>query len=64
MKNPKLIWTIIRMLTFATVGILNTVLIKTEDIGSWKNYVGYLFLALAIYDIVILILYFRKIRRH
>ena len=33
--------------TTLIVGLMNTVFIRTEDTGSWKNYVGYLFLLLA-----------------
>lgn len=60
MKNPRLIWTIIRILTFIIVGAFNTILIRPEDIGTWKNYVGYFFLALALYDILSLIIRHRK----
>jgi len=34
----KLIWTTIRTLTFLIIGLMNTVIIKPEDIGKWKNY--------------------------
>ena len=30
------------------VGLMNTVLLRPEDVGSWKNYAGYLFLILAV----------------
>jgi len=60
MKNSKLIWTICRTLTFLVVGLFNTVLIRPEDVGSWKNYLGYFLLALALYDIIALLV---KIRR-
>lgn len=42
---------VIRMLTFITIGLFNTVLIGPEDLGSWKNYAGYGFLALALIDL-------------
>ena len=48
-------WAIIRTLLFLIVGLMNTVFIRTEDIGSWKNYVGYLFLLLAVIDTALLI---------
>ena len=46
----KLIWTIIRTIIFIVVGLLNTVFIRVEDIGSWENYLGYFFLLLAAID--------------
>lgn len=46
----KLIWTIIRIAALILVGLMNTVFIRTEDISSWKNYVGYLFLITALVD--------------
>jgi hypothetical protein len=46
----KLTWSIIRTAMFILVGLMNTVFIRPEDIGSWKNYVGYLFLLIAVVD--------------
>jgi len=43
-------WSIIRIATFIFVGLMNTVLIRPEDVGSWKNYLGYFFLLMAIVD--------------
>jgi hypothetical protein len=40
---------------------MNTVLIRPEDIGSWKNYLGYLLLFFALVDsIYLLILLYKK----
>ena len=55
-------WPIIRTLTFLIVGVMNTILIRSEDIGSFKNYLGYLLLILAAVDIIINIV--KKVRRH
>jgi len=55
MKLQKTRWTIIRTLLFLVVGLMNTVFIKTEDIGSWKNYVGYALLVFALIEIVYLL---------
>ncbi len=63
MKNTMLIWSIIRILTFIIVGVFNTLFIKPEDIGTWKNYLGYFLLAFAIYDIVTTIIRYRKMRQ-
>jgi len=37
------------------VGLMNTVLLRDTDIGTWKNYVGYLFLLIFIINSMILI---------
>ena len=55
MKNKKHIWTMIRAIIFLTVGLMNTVFIKYEDIGTWKNYFGYAFLIVALIDIAFVI---------
>ncbi len=52
MKN---IWTIFRILTFYIVGMFNTVLIKQEDVGTWKNYLGFLLLLIALIDTIVFI---------
>lgn len=48
-------WPVIRTLLFLILGMMNTVLIKPEDIGTWKNYVGYGSLLAAALDTSILI---------
>lgn len=55
MTTNKRTWTIIRTIGFIIVGLFNTVFIKPEDVGTWKNYVGYAFLVLAVFDIIFLI---------
>lgn len=47
-RNSKLIWHIIRILTFYLLGIMNTVLIRPEHLGTIKNYIGYALLVVAI----------------
>lgn len=54
MKSQKKHWAIARTLLFVIVGLLNTVFIRPEDIGTWKNYVGYGILLVAIVDIFFL----------
>jgi len=49
-----LIWTTIRTLTFLIIGLMNTALIKPEDIGTWKNYVGCAFFIVAVFDTIYL----------
>jgi len=60
MKSQKKHWTIARILLFIIIGLFNTVLIRPEDIGTWKNYVGYGALLFAVIDIFFLIKLFFK----
>ena len=55
MKPQKQNWTITRTLLFVIIGLLNTVFIRPEDIGTWKNYLGYGFLLIAFIDIFFLV---------
>ncbi|QSS96907.1 hypothetical protein [Psychroflexus sp. ALD_RP9] len=55
MKPKKQDWTIARTLLFAIVGAMNTFFIKPEDIGTWKNYFGYLFLLIAVIHAIFII---------
>lgn len=54
-------WQIIRTILFIIIGLFNTVLIRPEDIGSWKNYLGYTFLVIALFDTVSVV---RKFIKH
>lgn len=54
MKTPKKNWTVIRTLLFVIIGLLNTVFIRPEDIGTWKNYMGYGLLVVAATDMFFL----------
>ena len=60
MKPQKKHWTIARTLLFVIIGLLNTVFIRPEDIGTWKNYVGYGVLLVAIVDIFFLVKQYLK----
>jgi len=51
----KIRWAVLRTMLFIIIGLFNTALIKPEDVGSWKNYLGYLFLFIALVDSIILI---------
>lgn len=51
----KIYWHIIRTLIFYLIGLLNTVFVKSENIGSLENYAGYLFLILAVIDTIVII---------
>lgn len=39
--NASKAWPIIRLLLFLIVGLMNTVFIRPEEVGTWKNYIGY-----------------------
>ena len=52
----KTIWRLIIIITTLLVGLMNTVLIRAEDVDSWKNYVGYLFLIIAAINLFYLLL--------
>lgn len=49
-RKHRMTWPVLRWLIYLTVGLFNTAFIKAEDLGSWKNYVGYGFLVLALID--------------
>jgi len=57
MKKNNWNWAvIIRLATLIIVGILNTALIRPENIGTWRNYIGYGCLVIAAIYVVILII--------
>lgn len=49
-------WRIIRTAIFYLIGLMNTIFIKPENIGSWENYLGYLILLLAVVDTIVIIM--------
>jgi predicted neutral ceramidase superfamily lipid hydrolase len=60
MKKNRLVNQIIIVVTTLVVGLFNTLLIRPEDVGTWRNYVGYAFLIIALVNIVIMFLIIRK----
>jgi hypothetical protein len=61
MKLTKKHCPIVRTILFIIIGLMNTVFIRPEDIGTWKNYVGYGFLLVAVVDAFFLIKqYFKR----
>lgn len=60
-RGAKEAWHTLRTLGFWAIGLLNTVAIRPEDAGSWKNWVGWLVVALAAADTVHLILIERAV---
>jgi len=51
MTKAKRNWTILNIITFTVIGLMNTVFLKPEDVGTWKNYVGYAFLLIAVVEL-------------
>lgn len=60
MKKNRLINQIIIVVTTLIVGLFNTILLRPEDVGTWKNYVGYAFLAICLVNVVILLVILRR----
>lgn len=52
----KLVWQIQRTLLFWIVGLFNTLLVRPMDVGTWKNWLGWLLLALALLDTISLLI--------
>lgn len=59
-SKKKLMWDVSRTLLFTIIGLMNTIFAKPEDIGSYKNYLGMLFLVIAAVDALVLIFNFKK----
>jgi len=57
------LWHLQRTLLFWIVGLFNTLLLRPEDSGSWKNILGWLFIALAVADSIALHLKERQFQR-
>lgn len=48
------LWHLLRTLLFWGIGLLNTLFIPAAEVGSWKNVLGWVVLALAVMDTVLL----------
>lgn len=48
------VWQVQRTTLFWIIGTMNTIWIRPEEVGSWKNYLGYLILVIAIVDTAVL----------
>ncbi len=60
MTKEKRNWGLVRILSLVIIGLLNTVFLKPEDMGSWKNYAGFLFMLLAAINVVFLVVQQQK----
>ncbi len=63
MNKTKKYWTVTTIIALVMVGLMNTVLLRPEDVGTWKNYVGYAFLILAVLNIIYLFRQFKMEKR-
>lgn len=48
------LWHLQRTLLFWIIGLFNTVLVRPEEIGSWKNILGWVLLGIALVDSIAL----------
>ncbi|MEW5844321.1 MAG: hypothetical protein AB1775_13755 [Bacteroidota bacterium] len=53
-------WIIFRIVVFVALGLLYTVFISPEEMGTWKYYFGFVLLFIALVDVVRLIKTFKK----
>jgi hypothetical protein len=67
----KTTWEIARTNLFIIIGLMNTVMIRSEEVGSFKNYLGGILLILGYFDALNLIIatkpvndFLFKLRRH
>lgn len=60
-RGGKGLWDEQRTVLFWIIGLLNTVAIRPEEAGTWKNWLGWAILALAVADTVRLTLVEREI---
>ena len=60
MNQGKPVWRILRILGFIPIGLMNTILAKPEDIGTWKNYIGCTLILTAIIDLLLMLTKFKN----
>jgi hypothetical protein len=58
MKN--IYWRIFRTIIFLIFGIWNTIFVSAEAKGTFQNYLGYIILGLAIFEIFFFFNHFKK----
>jgi len=62
MKKAKLLPVSLIIITATIVGMMNTVLLNPEDIGTWKNYLGIFFLIIAAVNFILIFVLFSNHR--
>jgi hypothetical protein len=55
------VWHVQRAVLFWLVGLFNTALIRPEEVGSWRNWLGRIFLLIAAGDTVALFVRERRL---
>lgn len=53
-------WIVFRIVVFAVLGLLYTVFISPEEMGTWKYYFGFVLLFIALIDVVRLVRTLKK----
>jgi len=53
-NGSKEVWHVLRTVLFWIIGLGNTVFVKTADAGTWRNWLGWIMLGLAVADTVAL----------
>jgi len=48
------VWHVVRTVLFWTIGLGNTAWVRPEDVGTWRNWLGWLMLFLAAFDTFLL----------
>jgi len=54
-EGTKEVWHVLRTVLFWIIGLGNTVFVKTEDAGTWRNWLGWVMLGLAVADTIALL---------
>jgi FtsH-binding integral membrane protein len=62
-EGTKEVWHVLRTVLFWIIGLGNTVFVKAGDVGSWRNWLGWVMLGLAVADTVALFLKERTIMK-
>lgn len=53
-NGSKEVWHVLRTVLFWIIGLGNTVFVKTVDAGTWRNWLGWIMLGLAVADTITL----------
>lgn len=61
--GSKEVWHVLRTVLFWIIGLGNTVFVKAEDAGTWRNWLGWVVLGLAVADTVSLFLKERSVMK-
>lgn len=62
-NGSKEVWHVLRTVLFWIIGLGNTVFVKTVDAGTWRNWLGWIMLGLAVADTIALFFKERAVMR-